>query len=383
MYQYEKLEIPSKPVWEGPLKGGVTQSLLNNFLECPFRFFLKYYMGLQEPKATDERLIWGDCLHVGLEHKVKGDPIEKCTQIMHDYMDENYPTAPATYRYTTKNMLELYSTAKTDEWGGVDTEVDIQRPYDLLETVRISNLTYENVLLNKCPQMLTAPSVDPEMSYVKCHDILLRGKADMLAHNRKHIGDHKAKGRSAQSPEHTKKELNQDLQMNLYSFCFDYVNDWLYDIILIPEDRYDVPPRRVGEKPEAWADRIFYVHRAPTMGYPIANQPRRWINQTPHWQTTEMIENYMAYTINPIIMRLMSWWDHVTHPKFDPNDPTWYNAVFYRGPVRTFDPAKTKMFECNFYNFLIGEAPMDTLINVKSFYPELEEQDAEASPTDQ
>lgn len=369
--KYTNITLPDKPVWKGPFaEGGITQSLINRFLECPFRFFLYAYMGLQEPRAMDERLIWGDSLHVGLEHLIRGHSLEECIQIMHKYLDDNYPRAPSSFRYTTENMLSLYPLQKVESWGGVETEVDIRKPYTF----------NEQVVIHKHVQQFLKPSseyIPTELLLEKSHSVLLRGKVDMLSTDRKHIGDHKGKGRSAQPPEKIKKEINQDTQMNLYAFCFDCVNDWLYDIILIPEDRYDVPPIRVGETPKAWADRIFYTHKDPYKGYPIANQITRWINQVPHWQTDEAIYAFMAYTVNPIIMRIVDWWEHVTHPLFDINDPAWYNAVFYKSPVRTFDPSKTKMFECNFYEYLIGEQDIESLIPVSDFYPELEKKDAE------
>ena len=52
--------------WKGPLEGGITQSLLTKFLECPYRFYLYAGLGLEQPGEPEPNLIWGDICHKGL-----------------------------------------------------------------------------------------------------------------------------------------------------------------------------------------------------------------------------------------------------------------------------------------------------------------------------
>lgn len=330
---------PDTPAWKGPLYGGVTQSLLTRFLECPFRFYLYAICGLVETKPDNENLIWGDVFHKGLEHYVKGDSLQISIDFMHKYLNERYPKAPPTFKYTTANMLKVYPIKNFASWGEIDTEVEFRQ---------------EHIIRGR----LTS----------------LRGKIDLLNKHRTKIGDHKGKGRNAQSETSIRRDIRTDLQMNLYAWSQGCISDWLYDVIKIPEQHYRAPARRAGESAEAWADRVFNTHKDYSYGFPIKTCPGVWINQIPHYQPESDIRLYMELTIFPIIEALWTWWDYVTSSDFDPNNPLCYNHIFYRKPVRLFDPSRTKMFECNYYSYLIGESSIEDLTPVKSFYAELSEE---------
>lgn len=345
---------PPKPAWSGPYEGGITQSLITRFLECPFRFYLYAYCGLEEPKPFDERLIWGDTLHKGLEHYVRGDSLESSQAAMLAYQNEKYPRSPATFQYTTRNMLALYPRHKLESWGKILTEQEIDQKI---------NIGKANIHLydNNC-------TVSIPKHY---QPVRMRGKVDMLAQDLSRFGDHKGKGKNASDPNSVKAELSTDHQMNMYAYAFGCIEEWIYDLILIPEDQPRSPPQRVGETPEAWADRIFFTHKDITNGFPIKQQPARWINQVPHFQPKQDILDHINFTIKPIMMRICDWWEHVNQPNFDPNNPEYYNAIFYRSPVRLFDPAKTRSFKCNYHSYLTGQSDFSSLTPIKGFYTEL------------
>jgi len=63
----------------------------------------------------------------------------------------------------------------------------------------------------------------------------------------------------------------------------------------------------------------------------------------------------------------------VTQPGFDPDDTQFYNHLFYKVPVRQFDPSLTEKFECDYYNYLIGDEDLSDLVSIPSLYQELEE----------
>ena len=51
-------------MWSGPFatdaQGGITQSLINSFNQCPYRAYIKYILGLKENKPESPQLMWGD-----------------------------------------------------------------------------------------------------------------------------------------------------------------------------------------------------------------------------------------------------------------------------------------------------------------------------------
>ena len=339
---------PDKPAWSGPYEGGITQSLLNRFLQCPFQFYLYAICGLKEPKALNNNLIWGDILHVGLEHALRGETLQVAKQAMLEYTSKKYPRAPATYNSTTWEMLQLYPIQATiDLWEGIDTEVVIN------DNVLLPGRVYCNY------------QVMPDRM------VRVRGKVDMLAKNRTRIGDHKCKGRVY--AQETLQELLHDLQMNLYSYMLGSIENWQYDLIQIPEEAYRVPPPRGVESADHWANRIFHVAVDSQNGFPISRYVNRWIYNIPHFQPVDKIKAYFNYTIAPLMHRICDWWDYVTHPSFDPNDPACYNGIFYQTPIRLFDPTRTDKFKCHFHSILTEQMEYDDLVPVDDFYAELPE----------
>lgn len=371
MSQFDTIPRVESPCWDGPIQGGVTQSILNRFSECPFRFYLWAVLGLKDPEPIDERLIWGDTLHVGLEHLIKGHSLEESIKIMVKYLYETYPSAPGTFEFTTANMLSIYPVDNLKSWGKINTEVDLKMDYSFLTKERIKP---EHVAAVHKKLGLVS---DVDLIHERLTKVHLRGKADMVSEDGKFLGDHKGKGRSAPDPAKTKKELKYDIQMNLYAHILGGIEHWLYDIIKIPEDQYRTPPKRVSETNKEWADRIFYSHRDITNGFPIAKVKQVWFNQTPIFHPKQENQQFMDYTINPMILKMIDYWEIVSSPNFDPNDPTMYGPLFFRGPIRFFDPSRTFKFECSFYKYLTGDRELEDLVKIENFYPELE--DAEDS----
>lgn len=330
---------PPSPAWSGPEVGGITQSLVSTFITCPFQFYLYAYCGLQESKPLEPNLIWGDILHKGLEHRIRGDSLEDSITKMYHYQLKFYPTAPASYRYTTRNMLAVYPIKNLEKYGPIETEVGIDQPH-LLHNGRT---------------------------------IKIRGKIDMLPSNHSMIGDHKGKGKHAASPDAIKAEISEDFQMNFYAHAKGNIENWIYDIIRIPEALPRTPQRKVSQSPEEWANWIFHTYSNVQFGFPIIKHPGLWTNQIPHFQPAEDIEWYVTTTINPLLEKICVWWDYVTSPGFDPMNPACYNHIFYKAPVRNFNPTSTYSYKCKFHAFLTGKEAFENLIRVPSFYPELEE----------
>ena len=326
-----------KVIWEGPLHGGITQSLMSRFLECPFRFYLYAILGLEENEPHHPNLVWGDIFHKGLEHYIpKGGTLEVAKEHMIEYGNKEYPRMPSTFIHTTLQMLKLYKK-------------------DYLET---------NGILDdmKTEQKFCVPDK------VAGYEVTYRGKAD--GHNApcRWGVEHKCKGKI--DPVQSRAESPIDQQILLYSHCLD-IRHWTYDIIRIPEAQYMVPPRRPGEPGESYAHRLFNSHQG--MEYPISRHPYAWINQFHFDVEKEQIDAFMKYTWHPLVIRLCKWWDHVTSPDFSILDPNCYNDIFYITPIRHFDPSNTERYKCKYWNLLTGESELETLVPVTSFYSELEE----------
>lgn len=343
---------PPKPAWPGPIDGGFTQSFISRGIVCPFQLYLYAYCGLEEADKPHPNLIWGDVLHKGLEMRIRGRSLDDSIKEMYCYQLKHYPTAPSTYQYSTRNMLALYPIHTLEEFGDIETEVDI------MDTLEI-------------PQ--SPPYPIPPNTTIPTRPVIRRGKVDMVASNRSMIGDHKGKGKYAASPASIRAEINQDMQMNYYANAMGNIETWLYDVIIIPEALPRTPSRKVSETPEQWADRIFHTHSDMANGFPVKKNPGVWFNQVKHFQPAEDIELYMNVTIKPLIQKLCEWWDYVTDPNFDPNNPAHYNRIFYRTPVRNFNPTSTYSYNCKYHDYLIGKESFENLVPVKSFYPELEE----------
>jgi len=371
------IDLPSKPHWAGPFEGGITQSIISRFLTCPFQFFLYAYMGLEEQTPPEPNLIWGDTLHVGLEHRIRGHTLDESIKIMWEYQMKRYPTAPASFRYSTRNMLALYPINKLSHWGRITTEHPIKEKYTLGTYYRPANSScrfdyYPEGIKTSVPFGINTTPVDAYGG----ETITFRGKVDMLSEDRTKFGDHKGKGKYAPSPEALKEELGQDLQMNAYAWFLGKVSEWMYDIIKCPEAMPRTPAKRVSENPEQWIDRIFHTHQDVQNGFPIKTCHGLWIRQVPFYQDVEEIEKYMRYTLEPLFHKIVDWWHHVTHPKFDPADPKWWGPMFYISPIRNFNPTTTFSYKCKYHSFLTGKTDISSLTKIKSYYPELTDEPA-------
>ena len=331
---YQDIPNPDKPMWDGPFKGGVTQSILSTFLQCPFKFYLQYICGLRDPKPPEDNLVFGSIGHVGLEYLILTKDVDTACQEMRYYKDIEYPEEPERYYWACCHFMKLYDTSLLPENCDPEIEIDTQYYYDIDKSVRA------------------------------------RGKKDIDAPG--FIGDHKFKGYL--EPLNTKLELKHDLQMNFYSACSDYANNWIYDLFRIPDpEKWGFPAQRAGESQEEWMYRVFYTHRDPKNLFPISDYKQFWIYQIPYTREKELIGKYNRRTIIPLIKRLVNYWEYVTQPGFDPNDDKWYNEIFYTRPCRFFDPSTTDKFKGNYYEILTEQYDYYELKPIEQFYSELSE----------
>lgn len=337
--------------WPGPIEGGITQSLIAKFLECPYCFYLYAGLGLEEPSEIEPNLMWGDTAHVGLEHIIAkphcltefspGD-WEEIDDIVEQYLNSNYPRAPDTFLYSIQHMLRLYDDSYKVEYGPFQTEVKIHQEYET-------------------------------KSGLKC---TIRGKMDGINYyvdneGEEHFGkvllEHKFKGRVEQAQ--IKPELYRDLQLGMYCYASG-TRQVIYDVIRIPDTQWGLPHRRDRQRPRSYIEEIY--HSKDGKQTPIAKKRHMWLFQPRFILDDIAINQILTYTVDPLIERIWKWYEHVSQPGFDPDNPEFYNDVFYRTPVRHFDPATTQTYKPSYYHFRTGTYDLNDLQPVKSYYPELE-----------
>ena len=197
--------------------------------------------------------------------------------------------------------------------------------------------------------------------------VTLRGKVDALSHDRHTLVEHKCKGKIDQVQ--TSKEVPVDHQVLLYCYITT-ARTVVYDLIMIPEAQWMLPARRPSQTNDNWAEQLF----TSTSGekFPIAQKKHHWVQQIGPLEINEsQIYEFRAFTLDPIIERMYKWFEHVSQPDFDHTNPKFYNEHFYRVPVRHFDPGKTEIFKCDYFDYLTGSGDLDDLVPVKGFYQEL------------
>jgi len=194
--------------------------------------------------------------------------------------------------------------------------------------------------------------------------VTLRGKVDGLGTTK--MAEHKCVGYT--DPGQSRLETPLDLQLNLYMYVTG-ARECIYDKIKIPDTNNYAPQKRSAERSHAWVKRIYHDHYYKE--YPISRNKFLWLDQFTIFRTDEEIEQYLHFVINPLIDLLCAYWNYVTSPEFDPNNPRCYNHLFWIKPIRTFDASRTEKYKPNYYNYLNGQLALDGLRKT-TFYAELE-----------
>lgn len=334
----------TRPKWDGPdeFTGGITQSFIDRWLECPFRAYIYWILGLDENRKTNDNLIWGDTLHKGLELYIPaGGTIANATAEMQKYLADTYPGSNPTFKHTTAEMLKLYD-----------------KSYVIMNGLEDSLVTE-----HKFVEDYAYKYVEGSAQYV-----VIRGKSDVYSKPLRFGGEHKCKGRAEFAS--ARRESPVDKQVLIYS-KFLNIRHWIYDIICIPEAKYMIPQRRPAEMTEAYARRLFYGDTGKDL--PISRNKHAWMHQFSFDVSKQLIDEFTDYTFNPMIKRIVAWWNHVTDDSFSLVNPNCYNEHFYVTPIRHFDPSNTEYYKCRYWDLLAGEQQVEDLIEVESFYSELEE----------
>jgi len=319
-----------KLAWKGPLIDGISQSIINRYLTCPYRFFLYAALGLEDPEEYNANLTWGDSFHVGLEHLITGESIEESTTHMLTHLKTTYPMSGPTFPHSTTHMLKLYdlSYLNKEEWV---TEQEFKVPYTL-----------------PCGRQLT-----------------LRGKLDGHNITKTRAVEHKCKKRHDKNK--LRQEIYKDLQICLYSLVTG-IREWQYDVIKIPDLQYSPPVKRTVESFENQVRR--WYTEVDFGDYPINKKKRLWIDQFPVYLSEDNITIFKNRTLDPILLRMCKWYEKVSSDSFDPEV---YDDIYYENPIRHFNPLMTESFEGPYHKYMTEQCDLSYLVPVKGFFNELSE----------
>jgi PD-(D/E)XK nuclease superfamily len=350
--------------WKGPIDGGVTQSLLQKYLQDPFSFVLYYGLGLEEPAVLNQNLIWGNMFHLLLEHTLEmptlyndldssaNEALEALlTKEMNKYLHIN-----ATTYHSVLQMMKLY-----DDRYKLAYEIETERQF---------KLPYKT----------------------KNHTVSLMGKMDGLGHRRSMdiqtdvmglnteystiLVEHKCKGYHDKLQH--RQEIHTDLQLNLYLHAADImgfdVSQVVYDIIRIPEDQWYCPGRQAGERIKFYIERL-YNNCTPHKDFPVVRNKMFWLDQHIFTHPREKVTLYRKEVMDPIIDSLCYMYEYTLADSFDPLNPDCFNHLFHKKPLRLFDPARTSSFKKDFYNYLTGQIDISGLVKVPQLFKELKDQE--------
>lgn len=340
--------------WQGPLNGGITQSLIQKYLTNPYTFVLYYGLGLEEPEEYNQNLLWGNVMHKGLEiGLMHPEPIkEQIEQIKPELALEakKWPYINNTTVPSVIEMLKLYDDSFKNnffypqEYQGTITgfseyHCKTEQQFKILHRTDSNNTVS---LMGKIDGIGIMPCGTP---------VLI---------------EHKCKG--SYDPLQFRKEIHTDLQLNIYCKA-NKINNYVYDNILIPETQWNCPARDMMERHEFYIKRLYHTH---TWGsYPVARKAFAWLDQYTGTLPQEGIEDYFKMTVNPIIDQIVDLYNYCSEPTFDPFNPACFNKLYFNRPLRLFDPAKTDKFKMSYWNYLSGQIDKSALVPTQELFKEL------------
>lgn len=319
---------PSPNAWKGPKEHGVSISSMESFLQCPFRFYIQKILCLEDDLPPHDNLVFGDSGHVGLEWLIRGETLLASQRAALKHLKENYPECPLlnSYRGSLPALLSLYdlSILPPGEW---ETEVPFSHTVDGFKINGIVD------------------GVGPDC-----------------------IVEHKFKKQIAVDPILLSEEIHVDTQCNVYMKLFK-VETVYYDLIGIPETAYKFSKpykSKVADDRDYGESLVYGGEYNPGDLFPVDRNVYRWISQRPYTINFEDQELFWNRTFLPNLKRMQIWYEYVTDPSFDPNNPECYNEIFYINPVRSFQQSNTEKFKCNYHAVLTGHEDFTSLREKKN-----------------
>jgi hypothetical protein len=344
--------------WKGPVDGGITQSLLGKYLQDPFSFVLYYGCGLEEPGPVNQNLIWGNEFHLLLELTLPYPILYN--NLTQGYLDdlrkqlialeEGYAHVEANTLHSVMEMMKLYNDSYKLSYE-IETEKQFKFEYHT-KNHRVSLMgKIDGIGTDQTPFIPAGYPFKPDLP------VLI---------------EHKCKG--YHDKQQHRQEIHTDLQLNVYMHAMQVLGQTtdqvIYDIIRIPEVQFGCPARNIGERIPYYINRI-YNTCTPYRDYPVSKNKFMWLDQHCFSHPEELVSNYRKVTLDPIIDGLCYMYEYTLSDSFDPFNPDCYNHLFHRRPLRLFDPARTDKFKKDYYHYLTGALPLESLVPVPHLFKEL------------
>jgi hypothetical protein len=282
--------------------------------------YLRYILGIEENQDLNANHRWGSGYHIGIQRKLE-------RQKRWDY---HVSLEIQNSNFNLYNILKMVDNYDDKKLTG-DPEVEFSETF-----------TYRGV------------------------DYKINGMIDVLGSD--YIVDHKGKGREI-NVDQVRDELTEDLQMNVYVWASQKFKVY-YNVCHIPERMWFTPNLHHMTDEQA-SEFLFEDHNNRMHHFPIKQHWNYWNPVIPKTFSPYQNDFYMETTVGPIIQRIDKWYDHVTQPEFNIEDPKFYNDLFYKIPVRNFDPALTPEYKTNFYLYHIHQEPLSYYPKAKHVFNEL------------
>lgn len=328
-----------EPLWKGPEKEGITQSLLSRFLVCPERFRLLVVEGLKTNEQWDHRLGYGNLWHT-CEEALAGEK---------DWLK-------ALQTYAAQQCREYPSQQQTIEhWYQV---CKVQFPVYVDYWKKHPDVTNRTPLLAE--QVFAVPYTLPSGRVV-----ILKGKfdsVDLVKQGKQAavwLQENKTKGDIKEQMLQTQLKSGFDLQTMFYLIAL--VTQFPKGTSSVPVGAWDNPiagvrynvirrPLSGGKgsikqhqpskaNPQGESKDAFYQRLADDY---LKAEPEYWFMRWNIEISQADIERFKRECLNPILERLCQWWDFVSENLSDPfgqmPDRKGRSAVHSRLPFGIYNP---------------------------------------------
>lgn len=338
---------PLDPLWKGPCSedpnGGITQSMLNQFLVCRERFRIKYILGLQAADTFSNRLEYGQMWHAceqGLAER-SSDQWERLNQVTVS-LCERYPLQQSEIMHWYE-ICKLQFPIYREYWA---KHPDVQNRTPLMQE-EVFNIPY------KLPSGRT---------------VRLRGKFDSvdLIDGGIWLQENKTKGDI--DPQLLQRQLTFDLQTGVYLValqCSEHVHKdkplWKYGCEQVAGVRYNVIRRplaggkgsirlKKNQTQEEYYEELSNLIKGATgPEWGVLPDEHYYFMRWKVAFTPQDIETFKQQFLNPVLEQLCDWWEWISKcgdNPFSQNDGcettlrehTVFSSVHFRAPYGIYSP---------------------------------------------
>mgnify|MGYP006921313674 CR=1 FL=1 len=349
----KKREKREQPLWDGPCldtpQGGITQSLLNDFLSCPERFRIKTIEGLQVFDRFKPAIEYGNLWHTCEEYYArKADWKEPLKQAAQELV-KRYPLQQ-------EEVVKFYMACLTQfpeyvkYWKGHEQE---KKRKPIAQEVSFS-VPYE------LPGRVAT--------------VFLRGKWDQIdiIDGKLWLKENKTKGNPNELA--IQKQLKFDLQTMLYLVAMretykEPIAGVRYNVIRRPFSGGKGSIKRkepTKTNPQGETEKEYYER----LGAYFKEEPAEWFMR---WETqinAKQIQRYEKEFLIPTLLRLTDWYDSVSECFLRGKSPFEdMNGIHYRTPYGVYNPVSEAGFtDLDAY---LDEGSEVGLVRCETLFPEL------------